>query len=245
MNSADNMGVWGIIPARGGSKSIPLKNLVALGERPLIDYVIEAGRSSRTVTRLLCSTEHPEIAKECVRMGIEVHHRPADLCQDDTPVLDVVRYLLEDCARQGDSVPEMIALLQPTSPFVLPSDIDEAVTALRQDPHADSVQTICSFPHNMHAYNQRVVEEGLLRFRFAVERRECYNKQRKPAFYIFGNLLVVRVRTIREQADLFGVRSLPKMVEYAYGIDVDGYEDLKRAEWLLASGQVSLPHMSA
>ena len=66
MNSADSMGVWGIIPARGGSKSIPLKNLVALGERPLIDYVIEAGRSSRTVTRLLCSTEHPEIATECV-----------------------------------------------------------------------------------------------------------------------------------------------------------------------------------
>lgn len=238
------MGVWGIIPARGGSKSIPLKNMVSLGGRPLIDYVIAAGRSSRTVTRMLCSTEHPEIAAECLRMGIEVHHRAAHLCQDDTPVQDVVRNILDGCSSQGDSLPEMVALLQPTSPFVLPSDIDEAVTALRQDPHADSVQTICSFPHNMHAYNQRVIEEGLLRFRFAAERRECYNKQRKPTFYIFGNLLVVKVRTIREQSDLFGARSLPRVVGYAYGVDVDGYEDLKRAEWLLASGQVSLPHMS-
>lgn len=243
MKAAEYRGVWGIIPARGGSKSIPLKNLVALGKRPLIDYVIAAGRSSRTITRMLCSTELTEIATECARLGVEVHHRPADLCHDDTPVLNVVRHLLDECERQGDTMPEMIALLQPTSPFVLPSDIDEAVTALRQDPHADSVQTICSFPHNMHAYNQRVVEEGLLKFKFAEERRECYNKQRKPTFYIFGNLLVVKVRAIREQADLFGARSLPRMVEYAYGIDVDGYEDLKRAEWLLASGQVTLPHL--
>lgn len=244
MNFERNTEVWGIIPARGGSKSIPLKNMVPLGGRPLIDYVIAAGQSSRTVTRMLCSTEHPEIAAECLRMGIEVHPRAPHLCHDDTPVLDVVRHILDDCSRQCDPLPDMIALLQPTSPFVLPSDIDQAVTALREDSHADSVQTICSFPHNMHAYNQRLIEEGLLQFRFAAERRECYNKQRKPTFYIFANLLVVKVRTIREQSDLFGARSLPRVVGYPYGVDVDGYDDLKRAEWLLLSGQVSLPHLS-
>lgn len=233
---------WGIIPARGGSKTIPLKNLVSLGGRPLVDYVIMAGRATRTLSRVICSTEHLEIAEECRRMGIEVHRRPEPLCADDTPVLEVLSHLLADVEAKGDTVPEIIALLQPTSPFVLPDDIDGAVKSLRADPEADSVQTLCTLPHNHHAYNQRVVEGGLVKFRFAAERKECHNKQRKPTFFIFGNLVVTRARTIRVGKDVFGVRSLSRLVPNAYAIDVDGEEDLKKAEWLLASGQVSLPH---
>lgn len=243
MNPEGRGQAWGIIPARGGSKTIPLKNLVSLGGRPLIDYVIMAGRASKTLSRVICSTEHPQIAAECHRMKIDVHRRPESLCQDDTPVLDVLSHLLDDMEAKGESLPEIIALLQPTSPFVLPEDIDAAVSLLCADSQADSVQTVCAFPHNYHAYNQRVVENGLVRFRFPAERKECHNKQRKPAFYIFGNLVAARVRTIREGKDVFGARSLSRLIANAYAIDVDGQEDLKKAEWLLASSQVSLPHI--
>jgi CMP-N-acetylneuraminic acid synthetase len=214
-----------------------------LGGRPLLDYVIMAGQASRTLTRRICSTEHPQIAMECHRMKVEVHRRPESLCRDDTPVLDVLAHLLDDMEANGHGLPDMIALLQPTSPFVLPEDIDTAVSLLRSDLQADSVQTLCAFPHNYHAYNQRVVENGLVRFRFPAERKECHNKQRKPTFYIFGNLVVTRVRTIREQKDVFGARSLSLIIPDAYAIDVDGPEDLKKAEWLLTSGRVSLPHI--
>jgi len=243
MNAEGRGEAWGVIPARGGSKTIPLKNMISLGGRPLLDYVISAGRSSKTLSRVMCSTEHPQIEEECRRMGIEVHSRPEHLCQDDTPVLDVLAHILDDLERKGEPLPEMIALLQPTSPFVLPEDIDTAISSLRADPEADSVQTLCTFPHNYHAYNQRVVEAGLVRFRFPAERKACHNKQRKPTFYIFGNLVVTRVRTIRARKDIFGTRSLTRFIANAYAMDVDGYEDLQKAEWLLTSGQVSLPHM--
>jgi CMP-N,N'-diacetyllegionaminic acid synthase len=245
MASENQWEAWGIIPARGGSKTIPLKNLVMLGGRPLIDYVIRAGQASKTLSRIICSTEHPQIATECHRMKIEVHHRPESLCRDDTPILDVLSHLLNDMEAKDRAVPEIIALLQPTSPFVLPHDIDTAVSLLRADARADSVQTLCTFPHNYHAYNQRVVENGLVRFRFPEERKECHNKQRKPTFYIFGNLIAARVRTITEQKEVFGARSLSQIIPEAYAVDVDGPEDLKKAEWLLASGQVSLPHIHA
>jgi CMP-N-acetylneuraminic acid synthetase len=236
---------WGIIPARGGSKTIPLKNLVMLAGRPLVDYVVLAGQASKALSRIICSTEHPQIAAECHRMNIEIHRRPESLCQDDTPVVDVLSHLLDDMESNGQALPEIIALLQPTSPFVLPEDIDTAVALLRADRRADSVQTLCAFPHNYHAYNQRVVEDGLVRFRFPAERQECHNKQRKPTFYIFGNLVAARVRTIREQKDVFGARSLSKIIPDAYAVDVDGPEDLKKAEWFLASGHVVLPHLGA
>jgi len=235
--------VWAFIPARGGSKSIPLKNMAKLGGRPLIDYAIKAGQASCLISRIICSTEDERIADFCKDNGIEVQKRPVVLAGDDVPTLDVLTYFLKRLIKQEGKVADILLLLQPTSPFILPEHIDNCVSIIRVNPDIDSVQTISKFPHNFHAYNQRIIEDGILRFRFPGERKTFHNKQTKPTHYVYGNLIVTRTPTILDKKDIFGESSLPLLIPSSYAIDVDKYEDLERAEWLLKSGKVKLPFL--
>jgi CMP-N,N'-diacetyllegionaminic acid synthase len=236
--------VWAIIPARGGSKSIPLKNLVKLAGRPLIDYVISAAKASHCINRIICSTEDSRIADFCYSRGIEVHRRPSDLALDDTPVLDILNYTLRDIGQREGSVADVIPLLQPTSPFLLPEHIEICVDRLKENFEANSVQTISTFSHNYHAYNQRIVEGDFVRFRFPEERKMYYNKQHKPKHYIFGNLVVTRSFTLFDMAEIFGEYSLYFIIPPYYAMDVDTAEDLELAEWMLESGKVDLPFLT-
>jgi CMP-N-acetylneuraminic acid synthetase len=233
--------VWGIIPARGGSKSIPLKNMVELGGKPLISYVTNAARQSQSIQRLICSTEDSRIAGWCENNGVEVHPRPPALSQDDTNVVDVLIHLLEDIQEREGKVPEVIALLQATSPFLLPEHIDDCVAKLLANRRARSAQTVTDFPHNYHAFNQRVVQNGMVRFRFARQRRLAHNKQRKPKFYVFGNLLLIRSRALIQTHSAFPNPSLAHVIPWRYALDVDGPEDLEIAEWYLQDERVKLP----
>jgi CMP-N-acetylneuraminic acid synthetase len=235
--------ILGLIPARGGSKSIPHKNILDLAGHPLLAYVANAARHSRTITRLACSTDDTQIAACCRALRVEVLDRPDVLAQDDTPILAVLLDLLATLEQQ-DYRPEAIVLLQPTSPFVLPEHIDTAVNLLIGDPAAQSVQTISSLPHNHHAYNQRCLDGPYVSFRFPDERAACYNKQTKPAFYVFGNLVVTRTAGLRTQQNVFAVPSLAHLIPLAYALDLDGPQDIATATWYLSSGQVKLPPMA-
>lgn len=230
----------GLIPARGGSKSIPLKNLALIAGTPLIRYVMNASLQASSLVRVYCSTDHTEIARVCSEGGVDVIERPAELGQDDTPVTAVMLHVLEALAKRTGRMPGMVALLQPTSPFLLPSHVDDCVAALRAHPEADSAQTITPVFHNAHAFNQRVVDDGKVRFRFLEERRAAYNKQRKPKHYTFGNVVVTRARTLLEGQDCFGSISIPVKISRAYALDVDTLEDLDYASFLVATERVEL-----
>lgn len=230
----------GLIPARGGSKSIPLKNLAPIAGTPLIRFVIKAGREASSLARVYCSTDHAQIAKVCDEGGVEVLERPEELGQDDTPVTAVLLHVLETLAARAGRMPGMVALLQPTSPFLLPAHINACVASLRAHPEADSAQTITPVIHNAHAFNQRVVENGLVRFRFLEERRAAYNKQRKPKHYTFGNLVVIRSRSLIGGQDCFGTVSVPIEIPRPYALDVDTAEDLDYASFLIREGRIDL-----
>ncbi|WP_340117710.1 acylneuraminate cytidylyltransferase family protein [Pelagibius sp. 7325] len=236
----DDSRVLGLIPARGGSKSIPLKNIAPIAGRPMIEYVIAAGKASRRLSMLACSTDHDAIAAVCRAAGVEVLWRPEELGQDDTPVADVMRHVLRTLAARDGAAPWAVALLQPTSPFLLGAQVDACIDRLAEIPDADSAQTITPVFHNAHAFNQRVVEEGRVRFRFLEERRQAYNKQRKPAHYLFGNLVVTRSAALLAGKDCFGDISAPVEIPRSHALDVDTAEDLDYASWLVAAGKVTL-----
>ncbi len=230
----------GLIPARGGSKSIPLKNIISLAGNPMISYVIQAGKQATSLSDIYCSTDHDAIAKVCKEAGVEIIDRPGHLGQDDTLVADVIRHVLETLGERVGVIPGMVALLQPTSPFLLPQHINDCVEVLKNDKKADSSQTITPVIHNFHAYNQRVVDEGYVQFRFLEERRAAYNKQRKPKYFVFGNLVVTKSRALLEGRDCFGNQSVPIEISRQYALDVDTKEDVDYASFLLDSGKVRL-----
>ena len=112
------MTIWAFVPARGGSKSIPLKNLVPVAGVPLLNYGVRAVQASGRISRIICSTDHDDIAVCARELGIEVDCRPRHLATDDAAVADVAREFL---ARKGS--PDILVLVQPTSPFLLPEHV--------------------------------------------------------------------------------------------------------------------------
>lgn len=233
--------VLGFIPARGGSKSIPLKNIVPVAGVPLIVYSIKAAKLAPSLQRILCSTDHEGIASVCRAEGIDVMERPASLGEDDTPVAAVIVDVLERLGQANGSIPGLVALIQPTSPFLLPEHIEACVQALQEAPDAQSAQTVSAVFHNAHAFNQRVIENGRVRFRFLEERRAAYNKQRKPKHYTFGNLVVTRSTHLLGGGDFFGDISVPVEIPRAYAFDVDTAEDIDYASYLVQEGKVRTP----
>jgi len=227
--------VFALIPARGGSKSIPLKNMALLNSRPLIDYAIEAGKNTSIISRVICSTDNEKIANYCINNGVEVQPRPAKLSKDNITTIDVIIYFLEELKSQEKKLPQYLVLLEPTSPFVTPKHIQLCVNALNNDPDADSAQTVTRATSNSHAYNQRYHDENGSHFLFVDERKTCINKQLKPHFFIHGNVRVMRVSSLMQSKNLFGIKSIPIEISRISATDVDGPEDFLLAESILAS----------
>ncbi len=233
---------WGIVTARGGSKSIPLKNLVPVGGRPLVEYVIRAARRATTVSRIICSTDHERIAEVVRALGAEVTNRPPHLGGDDVNTIDVMLDLVETVGRTEGGLPEILVLLQPTSLFVTSEQIDATVRALIERPDARSSQTVVRVPHQFHAHNQRqMFDEGRdVAFVYEAERAKGHNKQAKPIYYAYGNLITTRTAALLEQQTIFGRPSIPIKIPRYTAYDLDGPDDVELAELMIRHNLVSV-----
>lgn len=137
----------GIIPARGGSKGIPGKNIRMLGGKPLIYYAARAARESGLVDRLILTTDSAEIADVGKSLGIEMPFiRPANLAQDDTPMFPVIDHVVQFVESQGWQ-PDIILLLQPTAPLRQPEHIQAAVKILTET-KCDAVASVVEVPQH-------------------------------------------------------------------------------------------------
>jgi CMP-N,N'-diacetyllegionaminic acid synthase len=134
--------VLAIVPARGGSKGIPNKNLIPLMGRPLVAYTIEQARQSVSVSRTVVSTDSVEIAAVARACGAEVVNRPPELAGDTVTSESALRHCLEVLEEREGYAPELVVFLQATSPLRRAADIDEAVATLRRE-GADSLFSCC------------------------------------------------------------------------------------------------------
>ncbi len=235
--------ILGIVPARGGSKSIPHKNIAPINGVPMLCYAIAAAKSSGVLDRIVCSTDCNKISDFAVGAGVEVIKRPADLSTDAAPVSATVSHVLGHLHSHEGYNADIFALIQPTSPFVLPDHFRCGAKLLHDNHDAFSFQTITTIPHNHHAFNQRCIDEGRVDFLFREERNRYYNKQKKPVLYAFGNLVLTRVGGFSESGDVFASPSVFTVIPHEYALDVDRPEDVALAEWYLKSGRVVLPYV--
>jgi CMP-N,N'-diacetyllegionaminic acid synthase len=225
---------WAVIPARGGSKSIYKKNIVLLNSVPLINYSIAAAKDSGLFERIICSTDDNEIADTAIDAGIEIDWRPKYLATDQSPVIDTVREFL---LRQNEH-PSILALIQPTSPFLLPVHISKLIKKMENTKECNSGQTITRVPHNYHSWNQRTFNNNNVEFLYKKERTAAYNKQKKPILFNFGNLVAAYTESLINGMDFFSAPSVGVEINWPYNIDVDNLQDLKLAEILLQSNSI-------
>lgn len=229
--------VLALVPARGGSKSIPRKNLRRLGGAPLICYSISAGLSARLVDRVVVSTDDDEIAAVARERGAEVPFiRPAALAEDTTPDLPVFQHALAWLREHEGWVPEIVVQLRPTSPLRPPNCIDLAVERLHSDPGADSVRGVVLASQNPYKmWRQR--DDGSLAPLLTADGPEPFNQPRQSlplSYWQTGHVDAVRTATIVGKGSMSGDRILPLVVESAYSCDIDTEQDWERAEETLA-----------
>jgi len=229
------MEILGLIPARSGSKGIPRKNIVQLGGRPLIAYTCEAARGSRRITRIILSTDDKEIAAIGLAWGAEAPFlRPVELAQDEIPMLDVVQHTLTWLKAVQDYEPDLIVLLQPTSPFRKAEHIDAAVNLLLES-DADSVVSVVEVPHQFNPISVMKIENGRLIPFLPAEGVRVQRRQDKPRVYARNGpaILVTRLSVVERTGSLYGESIIPYVMEGFESIDIDEPTDIQLAEFLL------------
>ena len=212
------MDVLGLIPARGGSKGISRKNLVQVGGKPLLAWTVETARAATELTRVVLSTDDDEIAATA---GVEVLRRPAELAADETPMLDVVRHAVAELS------PEVVVLLQPTSPLRRAEHVDAAVRLLLES-GADAVVSVVAVPHRYSPEALMDVVDGRV-----VARGSARTRQEKGLVYARNGPAVLAVRSERLGDDLYGGDCRPYLMDERDSLDVDDSFDLELADLLL------------
>lgn len=222
--------ILGIIPARGGSKGIPGKNIRRVDGRPLLAYTVDAARASAMLTRTIVSTDSPAIARVARRCGAEVPFlRPAALAADRSPTVDAVAHALATLERIDGQTFDYVAILEPTSPLRTADDIDRSLRLLVRS-GADSVVSVCELPHHQHPSKlMRLSGAALQEVRGpASGGRVARRQELEPLYYRNGAIYACTTRLVRA-GRLFGGRCVPYLMRPDATIDIDGWDDLRAA----------------
>ena len=232
------MKILAIIPARGGSKGVPKKNIKLLAGKPLIYYTFREAKKSQYISRIIISTDCSEAIEIAKQYGVEVPFvRPKELSGDNVQDFPVCEHAIKTLSEQDGFVPDMIVWLRPTSPLRKVKHIDEAIEMLMSTPAGDSVRSLCLAPkHPLKMW--KVVSDRLTPFvpTEVTGIKEPYNYPRQelpPAYVQNGAIDVVRAKTIIEKRSISGDVILPYIMEAVYSINIDTELDLLFAELLM------------
>jgi CMP-N-acetylneuraminic acid synthetase len=225
--------VLGLIPARGGSRGVPNKNIRPLCGKPLLQYTAEAALAARHLTRVILSTEDDEIADVGRQCNLEVlFRRPAELARDETPMLPVVKHALAFMEELGEQL-DAVCLLQPTNPLRRSEDIDACIELIDSS-KADAVISVLPVPaeHNPH-WVYFADESGVLRLSTG-ESEPIPRRQDLPcAFHREGSVYVTRRRVLLEHGNLYGKNLVGYEMDPDRSVNIDTVNDWARAEELL------------
>lgn len=225
------MRMIGVIPARGGSKGISGKNLALCGGRPLLTHTAEAALAADGLSRVLLSTDDPKIAEVGTSCGLEVPFlRPAELAQDETPMVEVLGHLLRWIDSNGESVDGLV-LLQPTSPLRQKAHIEASMDIFARHAPATLV-SVMAVPHQFSPPSLMVETDGFLQS--AMDGEMMLRRQDKPRYLARNGpaILIANPEDIRCGL-LYGERVIGYEMDAHSSLDVDSVDDLAEADRLI------------
>jgi CMP-N-acetylneuraminic acid synthetase len=224
--------ILGLIPARGGSKGIPRKNIALLGGRPLIAWTIETARAAQHLTRVVVSTDDDAIAVTAKTAGAEAPFmRPGDLATDNAAALPVIQHAVAQLEMTGWHT-DAVVYLQPTSPFRGANAIRRAVELLRGGA-CDTAVSVVRVPHAMTPESLMRSVDGLLEF-IAPEDARRFRRQDKSQLYARnGPAVLALTRATLDSGELYGRRVMAINMNALESHDIDEPLDLAVAESLL------------
>jgi CMP-N,N'-diacetyllegionaminic acid synthase len=221
-----------LIPARGGSKGVPRKNVALVGGKPLLAWTIESALKADCIERVIVSTDDEQIAQVARDLDAEVPFlRPAELARDDTPGIDPLLHAVEWLAAHENYLPEWVILLQPTSPLRTSNDIEEAF-ALARDRHAEAVVSITSAP--VHPFWIKKIDTmGRLSDFVASDKSETRRQDLPPAYAPNGAIYLIRRESLLAARNFFGSQTYAYVMPEERSLDLDTPWDLHLADLIL------------
>lgn len=233
--------ILAIIPARGGSKGIPNKNIINLHNKPLIAYSILAAKASQYIDSIVVSTDSEQIKTVALDYGASVPFlRPAELASDTAKTIDCMLYTIRELAKHGEHY-DCVILLQPTQPLRKEGVIDSAISTLldSKEDSLVSVTTVSEHPILMRTITKEGTLKSLLPISSTVRRQDF------PAVYrVNGSIYVNRINENFNDTTSLNDNILPFFMDETSSIDIDSYADLKKAEELIHQTQSPTPSNS-
>lgn len=223
-----NNNFLGIIPARGGSKRLPRKNILDLAGKPLIFWSIEAGKKSKYIDKVIVTSDDEEILNISEKFGAEVIKRPDKLASETATTIDVIRHTIDSLKKRYN----FIVLLQPTSPLRNEKHIDEAIELLEAK-NADAVVSVCEMDYSP-IWSNTIPEDGDMS-NFIREDIKNKRSQDLPKYFrLNGAIYICNTQKFLEQGSLFLKENIYAFVmDKKSSIDIDEEIDFKFAEFLI------------
>ncbi len=225
--------VLALVPARGGSKGVPRKNIRAFGGRPLLNWTLEVARDCSIIDRVLLSTDDVEIAEAGRILGAHVPFmRPADLAKDDTPDFPVFEHAMAWLEKNEKTRPDIVVWLRPTSPLRAPEDIEKAVRLL-QDTKSHAVRSVCAVEHHPY-WMKQMKNDKLFPLISGMDETQFSRRQLLPPVYrLNGAVDVILCRAALEHKALFAGDVRGYLMPADRSFDLDTEMDFEVAEALL------------
>lgn len=224
------MKILGFIPARGGSKGVPGKNIKVLGSKPLIQYTIEAAQQSKLLSKIIVSTDSDAIA-DCVKtLGSPVPFiRPALLALDNTPTLPVIQHAINFYLEQGESY-DAVCLLQVTNPFRRSGFIDQAIERFIET-KCDAMISVLPVPVELNPHwTFESDSNGFLKIATGEKQIISRRQDLPPAYFRDGSLYITKTKVLMEQNSLYGHTLGYILNDPTWHVNIDNLEDWKEAE---------------
>lgn len=227
--------IFAIIPARGGSKGVPKKNIKLLGGYPLIAFSIVAAKLCSEIERVIVSTDSPEIADIARSYSAEVPFlRPPELAQDTSPDIDFILHALDWLQSHEGGQPDFLVQLRPTTPLRDPALIDSAIRTIKSNAEATSLRSVHGLPEPPQ--KMMGIRDGFLVGLFPRDPRpEYYNLPRQlfpPAYHPNGYVDIIKTSFVMSGSSLHGPCILALITPVS--VEVDRPEDFEYLEYLIA-----------
>ncbi|MFH0798579.1 MAG: acylneuraminate cytidylyltransferase family protein [Pseudomonadota bacterium] len=234
MKRSETPKIIALITARGGSKSIPRKNVKMLAGKPLIGWTVEAALQCERISRIIVSTDDQEIADVAKSFGADVPFmRPPSLAQDDSSHISVVLHALEFMRDQINVSSDYILLLQPTSPCRTAADIDNCI-CIAEEQSADAVVSVCEV--DKHPFlTKRLRADGTLEDFVASDIQYLRRQSLPTAYATNGALYLNRCRSLVDEKTFFPKRTFPYIMPPERSIDIDTEWDLYLAGLIMTN----------
>lgn len=227
------MRVLGITAARGGSKGVPGKNIRLLHGVPMLAYTIREAKKSKKITRYVVSTDDDGIASVAREYGAEVQLRPERLAQDDTPMIDVIQYVIRQCEAEEGELYDAVADLRCTNPLKVVSDIDGAIEKLELT-GADGVIGVNKLDDHHPARIKRVFQDRLIDFAWPEPKASLRQELQPDAFIRNGSMYIIIREALMNGVLIQGSDNLrPYYMPLERSINVDNELDLLLVEAIL------------